>query len=143
MKRPKQVTELLREALKTCGRTRAEVSRETGIDQAVLSRFAHGSTLQGANLDRLTECLGLTLAPIAKDRGPAAPAVKPSRTQGTPARKRSKPAAATEQGSGFNLAGPSAEPSPAKPAPTRPVSFAARKVLAMRARPVGPRRKGR
>lgn len=57
------VSDTLRTALERCGQTRAEVSRATGIPESVLSRFAHGTPLRGANLDRLCAHLGLVLVP--------------------------------------------------------------------------------
>lgn len=44
--------------------TRYRISQETGISEAVLSRFARGLTvLAGENVDRLAEYLKLELAP--------------------------------------------------------------------------------
>lgn len=55
------VTETLRAELERCGQTRYAVSKATGIPESVLSRFAHGQPLRGANLDRLAAYLGLVL----------------------------------------------------------------------------------
>lgn len=58
-------SQTLREALESCGRTRAEVSRETGIDQAVLSRFVRREcTLHSDSADKLAMHLGLELRPV-------------------------------------------------------------------------------
>ncbi len=58
------VTETLRQALKDCGASRAEVSRATGITESVLSRFVGGATLRGPHLDTLADHLGLALLPV-------------------------------------------------------------------------------
>jgi hypothetical protein len=62
------VTQTLRTELQKCGETRAAVSRATGIDQAVLSRFARGMPLRGSNLDKLATYLGLVLVHKADRR---------------------------------------------------------------------------
>ncbi|MBX3401877.1 MAG: helix-turn-helix transcriptional regulator [Phycisphaeraceae bacterium] len=62
----------LREALENCGQTRAEVSRQTGIDQAVLSRFVRGEcALHSDNADKLAAYLGLELRPVRRVKGRA------------------------------------------------------------------------
>lgn len=55
------VSETLRATLEKCGQTRYAVSKATGIPESVLSRFAHGQPLRGANLDKLADYLGLVL----------------------------------------------------------------------------------
>lgn len=55
------VTEALRTTLERCGQTRYAVSKATGIPESVLSRFAHGQPLRGANLDKLAAHLGMVL----------------------------------------------------------------------------------
>lgn len=63
------VTETLRKALERCGQSRYAVSKATGIPESVLSRFAHGQPLRGANLDTLADYLGLALtAKLGKTR---------------------------------------------------------------------------
>lgn len=62
------VTETLRAELDRCGQTRYAVSKATGIPESVLSRFAHGQPLRGANLDRLADYLGMVLVPKASKR---------------------------------------------------------------------------
>lgn len=53
----------LRRAIEGCGKTRYEISKETGIDQAILSRFMHGKGgLSMPNLDTLAELLGWHVA---------------------------------------------------------------------------------
>lgn len=56
----KLLSEQVRDCLKSCGKTRYVVSQMTGIDQAVLSRFATGRTrLSSAALDVLGRYLRL------------------------------------------------------------------------------------
>lgn len=72
----KTLSEIVRESLEGCGLTRAQVSRETGIDEAVLSRFARGAAMSGRNLDKLTYFLALELKPqTGKRRKDQVPAV--------------------------------------------------------------------
>ena len=57
-----KLTEQLRLAVETCGRTRYRISKDTGIDETALSRFASGERgLSMATLDRLADYLGLDL----------------------------------------------------------------------------------
>jgi hypothetical protein len=61
------VSEVLREAIETCGMNRADISRATGVNQSTLSRFvASGKGLRSENLDRLAEFLGLKLTGSGK-----------------------------------------------------------------------------
>jgi transcriptional regulator with XRE-family HTH domain len=56
------VSEQLRRAIQTCGLTRAELSRLSGVPESGLSRFAAGEgELRTGNVDRLCKALGLTL----------------------------------------------------------------------------------
>jgi transcriptional regulator with XRE-family HTH domain len=59
-RRSVKLSDQIRRAIKTCGKTRAQISRETGVDQATLCRFVqgrHGLLLE--SLDRVAECIGL------------------------------------------------------------------------------------
>ena len=59
------ITDQLRKTVEKCGQTRAEISRETGIPESVLSRFVVGGHgLRSENMDKLAKYLGLSL--IAK-----------------------------------------------------------------------------
>ena len=62
-----KLSDQLRRAIETAGRTRYKLAQETGIDQAVLSRFMHrkGGMLIDA-IDRLAEALDLELVPRQK-----------------------------------------------------------------------------
>lgn len=56
------MTETLRHEVERCGQTRYAISKETGVPQAVLSRFvAGGHGLRSDNIDRLCDYLGLSL----------------------------------------------------------------------------------
>ena len=60
-KQPK-LSEQVRQAIETCGRTRYRLSKETGISQSMLSRFMAGDRgLSMAALDVLAENLGLQI----------------------------------------------------------------------------------
>ncbi len=66
----KLLSEQLREAIKRCGKTRYQISKETGIEQAVLSRFVHRQAgMSWDSIDKLCECIGARLmldAPTTK-----------------------------------------------------------------------------
>ena len=65
-KRPK-LSDQLRRAIDTCGKSRYEISRETGIDQATLSRFMNDKGgLSMPVLDLLTDYLGLNITAASK-----------------------------------------------------------------------------
>lgn len=68
MSRAPSISETLRRELELCGQTRYAVSKATGIPESVLSRFAHGKPLRGANFDRLADYLGLVLTKAGKAR---------------------------------------------------------------------------
>jgi plasmid maintenance system antidote protein VapI len=61
-KRPAVPSEILRQAILDCGRTRYELAKETGVSQPVLSRFVNGQRdLTLATVDKLAPTLGLEL----------------------------------------------------------------------------------
>jgi hypothetical protein len=67
------ITETIRERIGTCGITRAEIARRTGIAESVLSRFVRGITLlDGPHIDTLGEFLGLELRQVRKPPDPPA-----------------------------------------------------------------------
>jgi predicted transcriptional regulator len=57
----KSVSERLREAIRTCGMTQAELSRASGVPESGLFRFMIGQELRSTNIDRLCRTLGLEL----------------------------------------------------------------------------------
>ncbi|MFG0318139.1 MAG: helix-turn-helix domain-containing protein [Planctomycetota bacterium JB042] len=63
------VTEALKKAIETCGRSRYALSAETGIDQGVLSRFVHGKAdIRASTIEKLCEALDLELVPRQRRR---------------------------------------------------------------------------
>ena len=57
----------IRRAIDTCGKTRYQIWKETGIAQSTLSEFmAGGRGLSMRNLDLLAECLDLRLTMASK-----------------------------------------------------------------------------
>ncbi len=63
------VTETLRTAIETCGRSRNQLSKETGIDPATIHRFFHGQgSLSADGIDRLAEALELELVSRRKTK---------------------------------------------------------------------------
>lgn len=61
-KRPKQLTDQLRQAIDDCGLTRYEIARQTGIDESALAKFYNGHRgLSMESLNALGEFLQLTI----------------------------------------------------------------------------------
>jgi len=61
-RKPIKLTEQVRQAIETCGKTRYQISQDTGIDQATLCRFMGGKGgLSNPILDTLGEYLGLRI----------------------------------------------------------------------------------
>jgi hypothetical protein len=57
-----KLTEQVRHAIENCGKTRYQISQDTGIDQATLCRFMGGKGgLSNPILDTLGEYLGLRI----------------------------------------------------------------------------------
>ena len=64
-----KLSDQLRMIVETCGKSRYQIAKETGIDESALSRFAHGERgLSMSALDQLGECLDLTVAVRARKR---------------------------------------------------------------------------
>jgi hypothetical protein len=58
----KPISDQLRRAIRQCGKSRYQISMETGIPQATLSRFVHGQAGMGWNsIDKLCQCIGVRL----------------------------------------------------------------------------------
>jgi hypothetical protein len=77
------ISDQLREAIRTCGKSRYRIAAETGIPQSTLSRFVNGHTdLNLRTVDEICRCIG---ARLTIDR--------PTRTKATkrPARKAAAP----------------------------------------------------
>ena len=62
------ILETIKRAIERSGKTRNQISRETGIDAAVLWKLVHGRTCSIGTLDRLCKYLGLELRPRRRKR---------------------------------------------------------------------------
>ena len=59
-KRPKKLSDQIRQAIETCGKSRYQIAKESGVDAATLCRFVQGQHgLLMDSLDRIAECIGL------------------------------------------------------------------------------------
>lgn len=68
-RKPTKLSDQIRQAIETCGKTRYQIGQETDIDQATLSRFMSGKGgLSIPVLDRLGEYLGLNITTESKPR---------------------------------------------------------------------------
>ncbi len=66
------IAEQLRRAIERSGKTRYRISLESGVSQAVLSRFVNRQReLSLANVDALCEALGLKIILMPKDQSGA------------------------------------------------------------------------
>jgi len=54
------------EAIERCGKSRYQIHKETGIDQAVLCRIVNGGRCSLETAEQLCEYLGLELRPRQK-----------------------------------------------------------------------------
>jgi len=64
----KKLSDQIREAIKKSGMSRYRLSCESGVDQAHLSRFVHGTARLGLDaLDRIGLVLGLRIIVERKD----------------------------------------------------------------------------
>ena len=59
--------ELIRNEILTCGRSRYEISKATGIDKAVLCRIMQGGSCKAETLDLLFEYFGLAVVEAKKE----------------------------------------------------------------------------
>ncbi len=55
------MSDRIRELIDECGMSRYVIWKETGIDQATLSRFMAGGGLSMGNLDKLADLLDLNI----------------------------------------------------------------------------------
>jgi len=59
----RRLSDQLRQAIKTCGKTRYRIWKETGIAEATLSRFVNGKGgLSMRAVDKIGKCVGLKIA---------------------------------------------------------------------------------
>jgi len=57
------IIETIRKHIKSCGKSRYQISKETGIDQAALCRFMQGKTCTVETADKLCKYFSLELMP--------------------------------------------------------------------------------
>jgi len=58
--RPKKFSDQIRRAIETCGKTRYQIAKESGVDAATLCRFVQGRHgLLMDSLDRIAGCIGM------------------------------------------------------------------------------------
>lgn len=55
------IIETIRKHIKSCGKSRYQISKETGIDQAALCRFMQGKTCTVETADTLLKYFGLVI----------------------------------------------------------------------------------
>ena len=68
-RRSRKLSDQVRQAIETCGKTRYQIAKESGVDAATLCRFVQGRHgLSMETLDRIAECLGLRLVAEGKPK---------------------------------------------------------------------------
>ena len=60
------IIEMLRKRIKTCGKSRYQISKDTGIDQAALCRIMQGGSCKVKTVDILLKYFGLEIKPKKK-----------------------------------------------------------------------------
>ncbi len=71
-RKPKPLSEQLREAILNADISRYRIAKETGLTQAGLSRFVnHVTGLSLDSLDKIGQCLGLEIKVVGGDKGSA------------------------------------------------------------------------
>lgn len=55
------IVELIREKIRTCGKSRYVIAKETGIDQAALCRIMQGKSCRAETVDILLEYFDLKI----------------------------------------------------------------------------------
>ncbi len=63
-----KMSDQIRRAIEESGLSRYRIAKATGVDEGILSRFMHGSSMRTDTLDRIAECLGLVLRVDPKAR---------------------------------------------------------------------------
>jgi hypothetical protein len=58
---PDTFADILREAIRTCGKSRYKIAIETGVSQSRISAFMHGGTMLLSTFTRLAIAVGLDL----------------------------------------------------------------------------------
>ena len=60
------VTDMLRELIKTCGRTQYRIAADSDVDKATLCRFVHGGSCKVENVDKLFAYFNLVVVEADK-----------------------------------------------------------------------------
>ena len=68
-KKRTKMSDQIRAAVESCGVSRYEICKQTGIQQAALSRFMAGTGITTSTLDKLAEYLGLRIVIDGKPKG--------------------------------------------------------------------------
>ena len=59
-RQPRKLSDEIRQAIETCGKTRYRIAKQTGVDAATLCRFVQGQQgLSMDSLDRIAAYIGL------------------------------------------------------------------------------------
>jgi len=56
------IIEQIREQINTCGKSRYRISKDTGVDKAILCRIMQGGSCKAETADILLKYFGLTIA---------------------------------------------------------------------------------
>jgi hypothetical protein len=56
------IIEMIRKQIKTCGKSRYQISKDTGVDEAALCRIIQGGSCKVETADILLDYFGLTIA---------------------------------------------------------------------------------
>lgn len=68
-KKRTKMSDQIRAAVESCGVSRYEICKESGIQQAALSRFMAGTGITTSTLDKLADYLGLEIVVKGKAKG--------------------------------------------------------------------------
>ncbi len=60
---PSMIMEQIRKHIETCGKSRYQISKDTGIDKAALCRIMQGGSCKAETIDILLQYFGLELVP--------------------------------------------------------------------------------
>jgi len=63
------IVETLRKEIKTCGKSRYQISKDTGIDNAALCRIMQGGSCKAETADILLKYFGLIITKPSKPKG--------------------------------------------------------------------------
>ena len=62
------IVEQIRKQIRTCGKTRYRISKDAGVDKAILSRIMQGGSCKAETADILLKYFGLTIAKKKKSQ---------------------------------------------------------------------------